>query len=405
MDTSLLEATPSVSGEPRWRILAPLREFGSGLLSGAAADGVRERHARSYEHLVGEHIDATAGCRGAGAVLRLSEEQANLTAAYGWLAQRDPKRALQLAVDLEDFWIVTQQQTEGRRWIDALVDRIQDVSLRCRGLATVLRLDRPLGDAVHGRATLTRLSEARCGEPYVSARKLIDGAWLAPPADREAHLREGLAVAERLGAFALVARAHVVMPNTSRQELERTLTRAKARDFVSVEIGLLNSLGVLEAERGRWPEALAVTREAEELCNALGFPNLIVTTNIGKAQIECGDYAGAEATFRRTIASAFRAGNEHDLGFVLQSFADLACRAGQPKVGATLWAAGQRLIVAVGTDQAEEDAEADETESLQSARASLGEEDFGKAWAAGLDLEARVAVDLALGTGVVSTAS
>jgi predicted ATPase/DNA-binding SARP family transcriptional activator len=400
LDASLVETTPAASGDPRWRILAPLREFGSGLLSDTAADGYRERHAQGYERLVAELIDPDAGCRGAGAFLRLSEEQANLAAAYGTLVDRDPDRALRLAIDLEDFWNLSQQQAEGRRWVEPLLDRIADPGLRCRALAAVLRLDKPLGDVAHGRATLDRLEAAGCTEPYVIARKLVDGAWLvtASGIDRETRLREGLAIAEPLGALGVVARANILMPNATRADLERTLAVVRERDFIGAEIGLLNTMGIVEAEAGRWPESLTVTRQADELGQRLGFPNLVVSNNVGNAQMESGDYAGAEATFKRTIAGAFRAGNEPDVGYFLQTLADLACRAGQGEIGATLWAAGQRLILAGGVDQAAEDAAAAETVSLQAARAAIGEEIFDRAWAAGLELEVRDAVDLALET-------
>jgi len=173
VDKSLLRQEEGSDGEPRFRMLETVREFGREQLeTSSEGDAMRDRLAAWCLALVeqfepalwGENIPPTG-------VARLEEELPNLRAAVTWLlAQGEVTRALRLVVAAEDFW--TQRHltdAELHRWLETTLAAAPAAPARDRALAHWL-LTSKHGDQGHDEAALhhaQRLLDAaeESGEP------------------------------------------------------------------------------------------------------------------------------------------------------------------------------------------------------------------------------------------------
>ena len=140
VDESLLRQEEGAEGEPRFRMLETVREYG---LEQLEASGEGDDHARPPRGLVPDPGRAgrarsplAAPCRREW-VARLEEELPNLRAAVTWLLARgEATRALRLLVAAEDFW--TQRHlsdAELHRWLEAALAAAPDAPARDRVLA------------------------------------------------------------------------------------------------------------------------------------------------------------------------------------------------------------------------------------------------------------------------------
>ena len=121
---------PAAKASPgRLRLLESVRAYAQTKLEAAAEDGAHgDRHLAHYLRLAQR---AGAGLRGrdqASWLARLADESDNLRAALGYVletAAGRPKRleqGLRMAVDLHWFWIQRGNATEGRRWMESLLE-------------------------------------------------------------------------------------------------------------------------------------------------------------------------------------------------------------------------------------------------------------------------------------------
>ena len=113
------------AGEPRFRMLETIREFGLDALDAAGeAEAAREAHARFFLALAREAEPHLTGLDQARWLDRLDAEQANLRAALAHLEGGDDlEAALQLGKALGRFWIVRGHLGEGYRRLGQLVAR------------------------------------------------------------------------------------------------------------------------------------------------------------------------------------------------------------------------------------------------------------------------------------------
>jgi tetratricopeptide (TPR) repeat protein len=151
VDKSLLHQAEQPEGEPRFRMLETVREFG---LEQLAASGetveTGEHHAAWYVALA-ERIepDLYGGRRQASGLDLLEQEHDNLRAAFAWLvAAGDGERALRLATALLRFWHTRGHLREGRDWLDRALAIAGTVppSLRAKALTGIAIVAWPQND-------------------------------------------------------------------------------------------------------------------------------------------------------------------------------------------------------------------------------------------------------------------
>ena len=133
-DKSLVRFDLSAPGEPRYHLLETVRQYARERLAESGAEAaVRERHLDAFLALAlraGPHLRA----RGARDWLnRLERELDNIRAALDWALQGPITKGLELASALLWLWSIHNHATEGREWLERLLqvqtDRQGDVPL------------------------------------------------------------------------------------------------------------------------------------------------------------------------------------------------------------------------------------------------------------------------------------
>jgi non-specific serine/threonine protein kinase len=207
--SSLVQQSGSGAGEPRFRMLETVREFGLEQLdaSGEATE-TRRRHAAYF---LGIAEAADEGRRGPGAsrpyLDRLEVEHANLRAALAWFAATgDADGELRLAGELAPFWYYRGRLREGISCLEGALARGTAVPdrLRARALSLLSNLYGEAGDATRAlkfSATSVPLARA-AGDGELLTMALLHRAlalrWSGCRDEEVAVLEEAVAVGGRL---------------------------------------------------------------------------------------------------------------------------------------------------------------------------------------------------------------
>jgi predicted ATPase/class 3 adenylate cyclase/DNA-binding CsgD family transcriptional regulator len=318
VDNSLLYVDQDVAGEPRFRMLEPIREFALTQLSAAEVGELRGRH---LAYFVGVAEAEQAHERGAdqGAwIARLVADRDNIRAALAYaLEQHDGERLLRLAGALERrFWLASGDLdlAESRRWLDAALAIEPAASAGARALV-LLRLAET--NALPSARIFSVLEEAlaeysRAGDEAGMTEALCALGSMAIYAGdltaAEAHLTRGLTLARRVGA-----------------QPERL-------------VELLVSLGLLEYRRrepglgrAQFEEALVIARQAAD---ASGMA--MTLGHLGRLALSEGDTAGAHASFAENVDLARAIGDTEQLGMALCDLASARIASGELEVARRL---------------------------------------------------------------------
>jgi hypothetical protein len=123
-------------------------------------DGMRDCHFAYYLALVKTaHTEVAAPRQRDGWLRRLDADNDNIRAALTWGSERDPRAALQLAVDASWHWWYRLRHLEGVGWLETLLESApDDTLLQARALAHIGLLAREYGDVERAQRVL---SEAR----------------------------------------------------------------------------------------------------------------------------------------------------------------------------------------------------------------------------------------------------
>jgi non-specific serine/threonine protein kinase len=134
-DKSLVVVEDSTTGEPRYRFLETVRQYGrERLLQSGETESVRERHAIFFSELA-RHAEPELRAADQVAWLnRLQLEHDNLRAALEWWLAAPPRRieALALAAAIWWFWMKRGHLSEGRQWLERALAGAADAAPRLR---------------------------------------------------------------------------------------------------------------------------------------------------------------------------------------------------------------------------------------------------------------------------------
>ena len=122
-DKSLLRAALTASEDPRFAMLATIREYAAEQLAGNEADSeLRARHAEAYAQIVEACADRLTTVEGAMWQDRLELDHDNLRAALDWAAgSGDTALAMRFVGGLWRFWQIRGHLHEARRRTDAVL--------------------------------------------------------------------------------------------------------------------------------------------------------------------------------------------------------------------------------------------------------------------------------------------
>ena len=367
VDRSLLRETEDAAGEPRFTMLATIREYAlEHLLDTGDNEDLLRRHALEFARFAEE---ADEGLRTGDQLLwfdRLEAEHDNLRAALdSSAASGDDETALRLGGALGWFWYTHGHALEG-------CGRLTDLLARTEGVPDELRA-RPL-------YALGVLLDQR-GEPERAA-ELVGRSLLVfreqGERRRVASALNGLGSIKRgLGDF-----------ESARSLLEESIALRRELGDEAAAAGALSNLGVIAFEQGDLDEAEAHFEETIALDRAHGneWGSGVAADNLAAVALERGDRRAREL-IRDTLAVAERVGDQELLAFGLEKAAVLAALDGDSGRAGRLAGAADALRESTGIERSGFDGE-----WLARHLGRVGGDEFETARLAGRELDAEKAL-------------
>ena len=302
VDKSLVRQEEGPGGEPRYRMLETIREYGlERLEAGGKAEPARRAHA-AYFLALAERAAPTAQTpaeQSAAWLDRLDRDHDNLRVALAWFHDAgDAEGALRLAGALSFYWYYRGHLAEGRRALERALaaatarDARVAPAGRARALTGIGLLANVQGDLAEATARLTEGLElwGASGETWGAAvaRGLLGGVLVGQGRYDEAAVlfEEGLARFEDLGDEVWIAHARFHLGAIAFARGDREAARAQCREAATRydaagtrldAIDPLRYLGLLACAEGDLDEAAALFADNLDRLRVRGSPAAIAT--------------------------------------------------------------------------------------------------------------------------------
>jgi predicted ATPase/DNA-binding CsgD family transcriptional regulator len=299
VDHSLLFVEQEAEGEPRFRMLEPIRDFAIGQVSTAELERLRDRHLAYFIGLAETEQAHERGADQGAWIRRLAADRDNVRAALAHaLERRDGERLLRLAGALDRrFWLASGDLdlADSRRWLDA-------------GLA--------IGATAPARVRAQALQRLASTHALPSAQIFV---VLEEALAEYVRAGDDAGISDVLSALGSMTIYRGDLANAGRH-LRRGLALARRIDTKPGRlVELLVSLGLLGYRRGdiglgrpQFEEALAVARQAGD---AWGMA--MTLGHLGRLALTEGDTARADATLSENVELARTIGDPEVLGMAL----------------------------------------------------------------------------------------
>jgi non-specific serine/threonine protein kinase len=356
-----LIARHTLSGdEDRYRMLAMIRAFAhERLVQSGGAREARDRHAGYYEQVAAEAAGYLDEHQQAEWLDRLEHEHGNLRDALRWLLDgRQRGRAIALAANLENFWILHDHLFEGQRWLEEALRMFGDIPPELEA-----RARSALG------AVLLRKGA------YVQARALVQANF--DFAEQSGNLE---LAAKSLHALGIIA-SFAGDPEQSEMAFRAALDLARQIDDQRTVARVLNHLGGLSRYRGDDAAAIAYYEESLAIWRRFAVPERIamVLHNMAPVVARQGDLQRSCALFDESLNLSWDLRNVHGIALCLMGIAGIARRSGtQAVLAAQLLGAADALRASIGA-QWDPDDRAEQDRSCAVVRSLLDEASFAAA--------------------------
>jgi predicted ATPase/DNA-binding CsgD family transcriptional regulator len=368
VDQSLMQMDLAADGEPRYRMLETIREFG---LERLAASGeevtIRDAHA-AWCLALAEEAELAPLVPGLEPRLdSLEAERDNLRSALAWLELRDEAELLlRLTAALRWFWYIRGPHQEAREWLWRARDRAPtSTSLAAKvvgmlGLLTIYQGDLDRASALIAES-LSRFRDA--GDVWETGTALLMFGRVAFHEGRHAEAtsrtEEALRCFQRLGDDA-----------------------PPAAGFAS---DALSNLGCMALAQGNTTQAAFLLEAALAQQRRLGFAWGATQSLLGLADVALVErnMAQAEARYLQSLALSWQQQDRRRIAPALAGLAEVAATRGTWDRAARFFGAATALIETMGVfalfpfDQRAYEA------GIAAVRAAMREEDFSHAWEAG----------------------
>ena len=414
-----LVTTTEVSGEIRYGLLEPVRQYAKGKLeSSGQAEQLRRCHAEHFLRLAETAEPGMAGPNRVRWLDRLEREHDNLRAALTtFLEGVDAELGLRLCGPLGQFWSVRGHWREGRAWLEQVLTTTEEASPanRANALMWLAHLEIEQGEY------------ERAGRSARQSLALFDGlgdkqgmsmalGHLGRHAAERGEVREAqelqeeaLVLARQADATGLVA-SGLMNLGTSAQVLGdygRAASLYEEGLVLLRELGrqgslayLLMNWGWMDLLQGEYSEAARKLEEGLSIARANGQQTIITFTlnNLGVATLALGDRQRAGDLLREAMLLSSELEDRYGIADRLDAMAWLAAAEGQSQRAAQLLGAADTMRESIGAHRSPVPPFTED--HLASARALLGEEAFGRAWARGRSMTHDRAIEYALGEDV-----
>jgi predicted ATPase/DNA-binding SARP family transcriptional activator/DNA-binding CsgD family transcriptional regulator len=313
---SLVRAEAGAGGAVRFGMLETVRQFAKEQLEASGeAEAVRRRHLGHFLRLAETARPGLVGPEAVRWLELLDAEHDNLRAALAWALERGERTlASRLAGALARFWELRGHLTEGRRWLDRVLDPPSRL---------------PPGD---------RTGRGGEGGQETSDQRSAGGASASDGAAGEA--RGPVPDAVRLPA--LLGAARLAQKQWDFGEAHRRAAEALALGRGvgdgPTAAGALIVLGCVAHEQGDLAGARAMAAEARAVASAAGAGSdeAAAVALFGAVHRQEHDFGAAQEHFEASLALARRSGDRAATTEALRLLASLAPRAGTPAAARAL---------------------------------------------------------------------
>jgi predicted ATPase/class 3 adenylate cyclase len=415
VDKSLVVAEPA-GGTLRYRLLETIRLFAAERLVETGEDEAAAAAAAHCAHFLAvaeQAADYLTGPEQGSWLAWLDGDEANLRRAAGHAAGAPDGTAvvLRLGVALDRYWIARSRQQEGFGLLVPVLRRPDagaDAALLGAALVTAAR-----AGLLIDLATARQLAEqaVHVTRPLRDERLLSTAlaAWCSahyfagePDAARPPG-QEAVERARQLGDDGLLARtllSYLLTIDTIDPARALPLyteaiacTERSGDHFTNSQLHNNASWPALVA--GDLPAARAHLEAAAQAAQQIGWENPGVQTGLGGMLRIEKDLVGARAAFEAALRISRRNGDTWNMAYAILELALLAGDTGDWHRAATLHGAAQAFLDRTGNPWQELPVR-DRRDSLDQARAHLGDEQLERAYAQGIALSLDKALDLAL---------
>jgi predicted ATPase/DNA-binding XRE family transcriptional regulator len=418
VNSSLVVQESCADGEPRFRLLELMREYGwEQLVAHDDISALRSRHAAYYCALAEMAEPEMHGASQRAWLACLAQEHPNLRAALGWARERRlVETGLRLGGALWWFWQVHGHAREGRAWLEDFLSlqhnvvSVSDKTLRANALKGAGNLAWNQGDYEPSSAWLDEsLDLYRALSDTAGEADVLNTLGLI--ADDRGDYTQAVSLFE--ASLALWRKLHqvtkigAVVGNLAlvayqQEQYERAITlyeeslelHRQANDQWSIALTLSN-LGEALCVRGDLSKGATLLEESLALYRELGDKGDIVDTlrTLSDVAREQGDLERAAKLSRESLALAHEVGANFIVVGVLESMAEIAYAQKQPALDVQLLALATMLretyrIPRTGRDDARY------ISRIEDLRAALGDKAFSAAWAHGQALSLEEVVEL-----------
>lgn len=375
---SLVQRVEPAGREARYSLLETVREYARERLEAAEPEAhvLRRRHAMHFADL---GIDAAARLEGPGqaaAAAQLEDEHDNLRSALQWLLQFDAEAALRLAGPMWMFWYMRGYGGEGRRYLSAALEKAAPMPPR----------------AARAKALLGAGQLARAQAEYDTARALMEECIATY---RE--VGDSAGITHALFGTGFVARMQEDNDAAQRYFGASLRLAREAGNAYGMALTLHHlGLGSLEID-GDLPRAREQLEESLALFRGVGFPRhvALVLSTLGYVALREGHPGEARRLHSEALELLLDTGQQVDIHWVLEGFAELARAEGNVEHSVRVAAAAQVLRNRIG-DPEWGPARRRREKWLAQAREALGESRYAAAWRSGENLSPDHAAGLVL---------
>lgn len=305
----------------------------------------------------------------------LESEHDNLRAALVWLTASDTETAANLVSALRNFWILHNHLTEGRKWLETILDCcIDNASADLR-----FKLFSSLGHTAGWQGDLETARGAH-------EKALVES--------RAANNPRQMAISIRGLGFVAKWRDEIA---TARKFYNEALEISRDLNDLSGIAASLTSLGDLARMENDYAAAHPFYEESLMICRQTGNEQGIVGSlnNLGASAFGEGDYAAARLLYAEAVKTVLKSGEKISLSYSLDGYAALAVKSGDFECASQLASIAEHLRESLGfeIEPAERQFRAAYLTELQ---AMIDDDDFTKFYKRGRKMRIEEAVELAL---------
>jgi predicted ATPase len=385
VDHNLIRQVGLTEDTARFSMLETIRQYAAERLSRSSAFGVtRQLHASYFLSVAESAAPRLQGPEQSRWLDRLEVERANLRAAFRAF-EGSPAEEERMVAALWRFWVSHGHLSEGREFAERALEDVGD-----RQLEPALRVS-----VLNAAAVLTReQGDFAAAEQYFQESLLLSRAAADLP--DIAFALNGLGVAAwAQGDYA-----------KSREWYEESLQlRRELGDDFGVAM-CLNNLGTLESDCGDFDAAWARHEESLQIRRAIGEQRGIAQSlqNLGEVALRRGDTRHAGELYRESLVFFRELGERMWVTRNLDALARVAEATGDHNKAVRLLAAAAAVRQSTRARLQLTDSSWYEA-TVGELKAQLGEVAFAASWSEGLRLSLSAAIEEALQTSVLQTAT